>query len=242
MRKIAICLLGLLCLPVNAFVLVNPKHKLHKAETAKVMISSEGCSANGVSDSEVKTAIKWAVEFWNDVPESRLKLKYGGKSSASINDTTTPKNQIIVGCGPLPSVNILGATSNDTAHGSARIVMNEAVYTGDYNSNSFIGTLTHEVGHGLGLAHSNDAASVMTYVSHGWVDRPKYISQDDIDGVVYLYPNEKEIGGLMGSCSSFAGDSSNPQHMVLETLMGFLAMLLLSWVIKKLLFRDKQAE
>lgn len=223
---------------VEAFVLLNPKYELHDATKAKVKVSSEGCTANGIPDGDIVEGIKWAIEFWNDVPESRLKLSYGGKSSASLTDSRIPVNEIIVGCGPLPSLQILGATQHDRGNGSARVAMNEAVYTGAYNKNSFIGTMTHEIGHGLGLYHSNDPASVMTYANHAWVDRPKYISQDDIDGVVYLYPNKSAMGGLLGSCSSFAGDGTATFSFFRDFLVGLGGILLVSALIHRALKRS----
>ena len=80
-----------------AFVLLHPKYELHDATTAKVKVSQEGCVANGISDAKIAEGIKWAIEFWNDVPESRLKLAYGGKSSAFLTDSSVPTNESIVG-------------------------------------------------------------------------------------------------------------------------------------------------
>lgn len=219
----------------QAFVLLNPKYELNDATKAKVKVSAEGCTANGISDSEIVEGIKWAIEFWNDVPESRLKLSYGGKSSATLTDPRIPKNEIIVGCGSLPSLQILGATEHDRGNGSARVTMNEAVYTGSYNKNGFIGTMTHEIGHGIGLYHSNDPASVMTYADHDWVDRPKYISQDDIDGVVYLYPNKSQLGGFLGSCSSFSTEKTPTFNFYRDFLFGLLAVFGVSFFIQKAL-------
>lgn len=229
-----ILLLGFVLIPLtsNGFVLLNPKYELNDPTSAKVKISSEGCTANGVSDGDIVEGIKWAIEFWNDVPESRLKLKYGGRSSASLSDSRVPKNEIIVGCGTLPSLQILGATQHDRDNGAARVTMNAAVYTGSYNKNSFIGTMTHEIGHGLGLYHSNDPASVMTYADHDWVDRPKYISQDDIDGIVYLYPNKSQMGGLLGSCSSFASEGTPKFNFFQDIILGFFSILAMTVILR----------
>jgi len=235
MKKIYLGLALLTSLEASAFVLLNPKYELQDPDTAKVKISREGCEANGISNSKIEAGIQWAIEFWNDVPESRLKLKYGGVSSASLTDSRIPQNEIIVGCGSLPSINILGATQHDRDNGSARVKMNEAVYTGSYNENNFIGTMTHEIGHGIGLYHSNDPASIMTYREHGWVDLPSYISQDDMDGVIYLYPNEKSAEGFMGSCSSFAGDETADFSFIIEALLSFLSVIGVSFILRKLL-------
>lgn len=221
----------------HAFILLDPEFELNDGTSAKVKVSQEGCVANGISDEKVAQAIKAAVEYWNDVPESSLKLSYKGKSTALLTDPSVPKNEIIVGCGDLPSLSILGATQNDYTNGSARVEMNEDVFTGSYNEDLFIGTVIHEVGHGLGLFHSNDPASVMTYAPHGWVDRPKYISQDDIDGVIYLYPNKSQLGGLLGSCSSFASSKTNDFNFFRDFLLGFIAMMGLCLLIQKAIKR-----
>ncbi len=219
------------------FVLIYPKYELRDATKTKIKLSSEGCTANGIPDSKIVEAIKISIDFWNDAPESRLNLKYGGRSSASLTDSRIPVNEIIVGCASLPSINILGSAEHDRDNGSARVKMNSDVYTGSYSDASFIGTMIHEIGHGIGLAHSKDAASVMTYSANGWGDRPKYISQDDVDGIVYLYPNEKEIGGLAGSCSSFANEGGKPKNFYLDAILGFVFMFLFAFVFKKIIKR-----
>ena len=74
----------------------------------------------------------------------------------------------------------------------------------------------------------------MTYESNGWNYKPSYLAQDDVDGVVYLYPNEKQIGGLMGSCNSYAADGKTPQGgMGLELILGFVGFLLIWKVSRK---------
>ncbi len=235
MMKFFITVGCILSFNAYSFVLLSPAYELSSPEKTKVKISSEGCTANGISDAALKSAIEWGIEFWNDVPESRLKLEFGGTSTASLGDSRIPKDEIIVGCGALPELSILGATEHDRANGSARVTMNQDVFTGSYSTKLFTGTLTHEMGHGVGLFHSDDPASVMTYADNGWGERPSYISQDDIDGVVYLYPNEKVAGGLLGSCSSFASDSKNMNHFFFEFLISFIAVIGVSFVLRKIL-------
>ena len=217
------------------FVLLDPQFKLKDGAKTKLKVSAEGCASAGVPDAKIANALKEAAEYWNDVPESRLKLTYSGRSAGSLSDSAVPSNEIIVGCGTLPSVQILGSAQNDYTHGSAKVTLNEAVYTGSFNEESLIGTVIHEVGHGLGLVHSKDPASVMTYSPHGWVDRPKYIAQDDIDGVIYLYPNKKNMGGFLGSCSSFAADSEPSFNFYRDFLLGFLGLMGATLMIQRAL-------
>jgi hypothetical protein len=44
----------------------------------------------------------------------------------------------------------------------------------------------------------------MTYEAKGWGLRPSYLSQDDKNGVAYLYPTEGSSYGLIPGCSSQA--------------------------------------
>jgi hypothetical protein len=208
----------------QAFIIADKNYRLSKPEDTTFKISSEGCTAAGISDAVLKSAMERTAEIWNDAPESRLKIKVGGKSGTSVNSTTIPKGEVIVGCIDLNDAGIGGTTQQDKANGSARIKMNSGVYSGT-QLYGFEGVLSHEFGHAVGLTHSKDPASVMTYESNGWVN-PKFLAQDDVDGVVYLYPNEdKELGGLLASCNSYSADGSTPSSgFGLDFIFGFLAI------------------
>lgn len=210
----------------QAFIIADKNYRLSKPEKTTFKISSEGCTAAGISDAVLKSAMERTAEIWNDAPESRLRVKVGGKSATSVSSTTVPKGEVIIGCDALGGGGIAGVTNQDKANGSARIRMNS-----DYFSATqlvgFVGTVVHEFGHGVGLTHSKDQASVMTYEPNGWNNKPSYLSQDDVDGVVYLYPNEdKELAGLLASCNSYSADGGHPSSgMGLDFILGFLAIL-----------------
>jgi hypothetical protein len=218
-------------LNANAFVILNKNYRLAKPDNTIFRISSEGCTGAGISDSVLKSAMEKAVDVWNDVPESRLYMKTGSKSSTSIASSSVPKGEVIVGCEAL-GAGVGGVTSVSNSTGSARIKMNSDVYSGT-NLYGFTGVLIHELGHAVGLTHSKDPASVMTYEANDWVD-PKYLSQDDVDGVVYLYPNEKQMGGLLGSCSSYASSRSGSARddFGLVMVFGFLFVFALSMIFR----------
>lgn len=216
----------------HAFIIADKNYRLSKPESTSFKISSEGCAAAGISDAILKDAMERAVEIWNDAPESRLKISVGSKSGTSVTSTTIPKGEVIIGCAALGAGTIAGTTNQDKANGSARIKMNSDFFSGAQLV-GFVGTVVHEFGHAVGLTHSKDPASVMTYESNGWNYKPSYLAQDDVDGVVYLYPNEKQIGGLMGSCNSYAADGKTPQGgMGLELILGFFGFLLI-WKLSR---------
>ncbi len=219
----------------QAFILADKNYRLSKPESTSLKISSEGCAAAGISDAILKDAMERAVEIWNDVPESRLKIKVGSKSGTSVTSSTIPKGEVIIGCASLGAGTIAGVTNQDKANGSARIKMNSDFFNASQLV-GFVGTVVHEFGHAVGLTHSKDPASVMTYESNGWNYKPSYLAQDDVDGVVYLYPNDKQLGGLMGSCNSYAADGKSSQGgMGIELLFGFFGFLALWKVARKLL-------
>lgn len=218
----------------HAFIIADKNYRLSKPESTTFKISSEGCTSAGISDDILKDAMERAAEIWNDAPESRLKIKVGSTSGTSITSTTIPKGEVIIGCSALGVGSIAGETNQDKTNGSARIKMNSDFFSATQLV-GFVGTVVHEFGHAIGLTHSKDPASVMTYEPNGWNYKPSYLAQDDVDGVVYLYPNEKQMGGLLGSCSSYAADGRGTKGSVgLELILGFFAIIFIWKLIRKL--------
>jgi hypothetical protein len=218
-----------LSLPAHAFILTDRNYALKFDEYVKVYVSSEGCVPEGIPDGELADVIKEVIEkYWNTVPESRLKLKYGGKSSASV-DNGTPRSGILIGCGTLSGAD--GAASNNKSRGSSVIVLNDSTISGSTSTARLVGLIAHEMGHSIGLNHSKDKASVMTYESHGWGPKPSYLSRDDKDGVIYLYPNESKVMGVVPSCESFADDGSGTakKNFFPTLLFGFLLAGFITW-------------
>jgi len=232
MVKLLILTFVFISLPANAFILVSKNYRLKKPDDTVFKISSEGCPNNP----DLKKAMKRAVEIWNDVPESKLRLKVGGTSSTSISSSTVPSGEVIIGCGTV-AAGSAGETVPNEQLGSAKITLDNNNYNGGPGTyGSLLTTITHELGHAIGLNHSKDPASVMTYESNGWsADGPDYLSQDDVDGVTYLYPNDKALGGLVGSCSSFANDGKNPVNFIFDFFLGFLALGVISIGLRKLI-------
>lgn len=197
----------LLSTDARAFLLIHPQYRLHNPEETTVNIAAGGCQSNGISNAELKAAITRSIDrYWNTVSESRLKMKTGDEVSRSLGAGADP-GEIIVGCQAMGVSGSAGVTVPDYARGSAAVALNSDQFTpGNYTADAMVGVLAHELGHAIGLNHSGDPASVMTYETHEWGPAPKYLSQDDKDGVVYLYGNEAMLGGLLGGCTAVAAD------------------------------------
>jgi Matrixin len=130
---------------------------------------------------------------------------------------------IVIGCNDHPSnfggSGVIAVTVPNKFSGKkiagAVILINDAASTfGNLSKNDQISVIAHEIGHAIGLGHSEDKAALMYYRT---VNLRKNLGQDDIDGVSYLYPNGPDIfglveGGILGGCATIAyvNDGKNP--------------------------------
>lgn len=166
----------------------------------------------------MNAAIDSAFALWNGVPTASLKLVRGGDSTATpaqvLAGTATPVPSIVCDTNFSATIgssgsNIAGVGGNSTSNSVivyGGLVLNmeagaNAIFSGmDATSQAFV--VAHEVGHVLGFGHSADTKSLMYFDASA--KEHLSLSQDDIDGMTYLYPR-KELGGdkLMG-CGSLA--------------------------------------
>ncbi|MCB9091247.1 MAG: matrixin family metalloprotease [Halobacteriovoraceae bacterium] len=217
-----------------AFILMDPDYRIGSPENVVVNLASGGCQAAGISNQELLNIISDALNnYWNTVPESRLMMKPGSESSVPVTQLP-PDGQVIIGCASL-GASTGGVTNvSYTASGSARIRINSDFYGANYNYESLLGVIVHELGHAVGLHHSDDGASVMTYRASSWMPGPSSLSQDDMDGVAFLYPNEKELGGLLGGCGLKVRDYAHQKNQkeltlwrqIVESLFSFTSVIL----------------
>jgi hypothetical protein len=119
-----------------------------------------------------------------------------------------------------------GILLNDTASTNLDIADRETL----------IAVLAHEMGHALGLGHSSSKTALMYYAQGG--KSQTNLTQDDIDGISYLYPTEKKLGGLGGACGSVDLDSKGggPGNFFGSLLFGLIIVIILKFKNVKLLF------
>jgi hypothetical protein len=215
-----------------------------------INVTNDDCSNAGITSSAQLLGIAYGAinRFWNRVPTSSLELSQGSVTSISSNgDTSTSAlavkgspNSITVGCNDdvagfsNASDGILavgGIICNGNGCFGGIIINAHANSTVDDQSSDVLETiLAHEVGHSLGLGHSEKTYALMHYTISGKVQ--KKLSQDDIDGISSLYPQDKQLAGLLGSCGIIEESGPpNSNNILWAMLLAFmLTIIFLEWM------------
>lgn len=162
----------------------------------------------------VSGALDRAIALWNKVPTSYLKLARGADvattastvynaggattpvivCSTSFSTLTGASANAVVGLGFYSAsggyINQGGVVLNYESGGSANVA---AITSAQLDV-----VLAHEMGHVLGLGHSETDTSLMYYNVGG--KEQLRLAQDDIDGLTYLYPRDELAGKEMMGC------------------------------------------
>lgn len=202
------------------------------------------CPNAGLTAAQLKDFIQRSVDdYWNSVPTARVKFRVGDSVTIPASSTTTQmralgaNGEIVVGCSddattfPNGSTLAKGGMSASSASGVVAINDTAATQFDEVDELARVSTFAHELGHAIGIGHSRVEYSLMYYsVVAGVVN--EYLTEDDADAITYLYPNEKELGGLGGACGSvdFDGKNGGPGAFLLTLAFGFL----LTVVVQKL--------
>ncbi len=186
----------------SGFVIIDRNYLLSSTE-ATVNIAAQTCPSVGVTNDMLKEAVRISIEdFWNTVADSKLRLKMGDVVSRTTYAELVP-GEILIGCSTTGGPGSNGGVAQaDAVKGSSFILLDTDIMAAGFDR--IVGVVVHEMGHSVGLSHSGDSASVMTYEAKGWGLRPSFLSQDDKNGVAYLYPTEGSSYGLIPGCSSQA--------------------------------------
>ena len=176
--------------------------------------SNSTCDQFSMSPSELlEIALDGADEYWNTVATANLTLSRGGildttdsdyltgELCAEDSDTSCPAgsvpkaNDIVVICNSnttnFPSSTYLALSAPNHLSGSeikgSVILINNSTNTnfGNLSRSEQVSVLAHEIGHALGLGHTEDNAALMYYRTN---EHRFALAKDDVQGITYLYP------------------------------------------------------
>ncbi|MBD66575.1 MAG: hypothetical protein CME62_15290 [Halobacteriovoraceae bacterium] len=222
--------------------------------------NSDCNNAGVSKDLILERAVSGAQKYWNRVPTSTLKLKRGGiyetsdskflteklcvqaTDSTCLTSNSVPKvNNIVIACNSnttdnFTSSQVLALTvpnnlTSSEIKGSVILINDSANSTfGNLSASEMESVLAHEIGHAVGLGHSQKSEALMHYESH---EERRKLAKDDIDGISYLYPNQfdgcKNVLGL----STTNQDKSKPNSFLRSFALGLSACFLsiFLWII-----------
>lgn len=225
----------------------NPKVEFY-------VTSNSSCSNAGVDQQELLSIAKEASDkYWNTVSTSEIKLKSGGVFETTDNLFLTGElcpeqegstcgsnlvpyvSKLLIACNSDSSVNFptddFIAISAPTRLAGKRI-RGSIILINDTATSPFanlsraerVSVLAHELGHAVGLGHSNKSEALMYYLN---ADKITRLSQDDRDGISYLYPvSVDNCNGIFGTVSDADSDGdSGPgpflPHFFTGLMLGF---------------------
>lgn len=167
--------------------------------------------ANCPSSVDVNALIEDALAIWNEVPSSNLKVGVGSNTtSTTYGDPPTVICSTNFGADTHADVDAVpgaGALSLSGGRPVGGILILNAQPGANANIANYSAVkmkiiLAHEIGHVMGLGHSEEPAALMYYDASSKVHLT--LNQDDIDGITYLYPRSEVGGDVPLGCGSVA--------------------------------------
>ncbi len=260
MKYIITITIFLLSYGVFAFTLVGPGVK-HSDFKITINVSNNDCDQSGYSATQILDMVEETVDiFWNTASTSAIELTRGGITTDDLGTATflavrdaAESNTILLACSDGTDYGGSNPFTSGWVGGFGGMIVSGGVSKGGLilnnltagklsgmTKNERLALIAHEIGHAIGLHHSADPVALMYYTLNG-KDQQK-LTQDDVDGVTYLYPNEKELGGLAGSCGTIApigggGNGGGPGSMLLTICLGAMLAILFSKI--PLIFKRK---
>jgi hypothetical protein len=199
----------------------TPSNLGFKNPKLRIDINQASCPAQV----NLRAIVEDAVKTWNQVSLSSIELSVGNTTTATT--ATMPPTAY---CDATMVGNTLGQggsgldpSSNRLVNGFLRLNTNpgQPGYILNQTTERIVIVAAHEIGHVLGLGHSDDSYALMYYSIN--TKEELNLSQDDVDGIVYLYPRD-ELGedDMLGGCAMTNTQVPPNGHMYLFLLLPFL--------------------
>jgi Matrixin len=200
----------------------------------KFAINASSCPA-GV---DIQGLMEESFSVWNNISGTNLKLSIVGTTTST--DFSDPVTVYCV-------TSMSSAQEEDSIPGYASVMPSGDYATAGYlvlnatagnanisrfNREVLKVIIAHEVGHVIGLGHSHDTHALMYY--SGSMKTTLSLSQDDVDGIEYLYPRNELGSDKPLGCALVKMNNSGPGGFskILSILLLMLLPILLSTYLR----------
>ncbi len=213
--------------PVWAFTLQSQGLKGWQASVLPIRLNPANC---GLTEAELVSLLNEAIDLWNSIPSSSLRLEYGGLSNSlasnfKLSSPASISDSPVLLCSDDFAVDSGLSDGSDPAQvGLIHDTVPALVQTGTVESSLVYAPLllnsttngqasirflsrdqvriviAHELGHVLGLGHASERASLMYFDTTS--KTALALSRDDVDGISYLYPRNEPFAGEFWGCGS----------------------------------------
>ena len=178
----------------------NPNLKGWSSSNIKIYLNPTNCPSNV----DVGSLISDAASIWNNLPNSSINISYGGTTANSGGMSDPPVAYCLTNFQSIADIDsVPGAASVDGSSGSITagiIYLNASAglaNIGNFDRDILKIILAHEIGHLGGLGHSSSTNALM-YFDASYKQQFR-LSQDDMDGMAYLYPrSDLNVNSLAG--------------------------------------------
>lgn len=158
-------------------------------------------------------------------------------TSCDSETAIAPVNDIVIACNSNTTDNFTSdgmyalTLPNNIANKSIKgsvILINDSAETpfAGLSRSEMVNVIAHELGHAVGIGHSEKSQSLM-YASY-YPDRDR-LAQDDIDAVTYLYPNK--LNGCTGMFATI-GPPKGARSFMVTLLVGLSIGFLMIFLVK----------
>lgn len=184
-------------------------------ETGSVGYRVSSAGARDVSADKARAAIADAFSAWTSLPGVALDLEDAGLTDRPVGFDPHGQNENVVAFSrdawPFePDALAMTVTAYQERSGQlvdADILVNEADYVwgvGKDAENDLVNALTHEVGHFVGLGHSEDPEATMFARAQPFEMEKRTLGRDDMAAVALLYPGQRAAGNPAGGAAPAA--------------------------------------
>lgn len=223
----------------HGWTLTHPSIKGWSGKTLTFHVNPTNCL---IDRETLYSVIDESLNAWNGVPHASLMVTRASlestQTAAELNAGSATDVPLIA-CDPnfeattkadadyVPAAAFGAHTSSDYVLRYGGVYLNGQAGSGAelsrLNRTELVITLSHEIGHVLGLGHSSRKEALMYF---SIAAKPAAVlAQDDMDGMAFLYPRNEFKDGQFG-CGAVHRNGFHPPILSLLLSIGFLGALI----------------